>query len=153
MLPWVLKPLYGLISDFVPLFGYRRKSYLVITSLISAVAFIGISFSSSMPMILAAMVCSAVGMAASNAITAGLAIEAGKDADKVGDYFSVQTFCYYSALSVASVTGGPAVQWTVPRSSSSRGSSHLFCTGIHCCLSCGRMAARAKNKFRHPRNN
>ena len=25
---WIIKPLYGLISDFVPLFGYRRKSYL-----------------------------------------------------------------------------------------------------------------------------
>src|SRR5689334_7590036 len=28
-LPWVIKPLYGLVSDFVPLFGYRRKSYLI----------------------------------------------------------------------------------------------------------------------------
>src|SRR5438445_4434652 len=28
-LPWIIKPLYGLISDFIPLFGYRRKSYLV----------------------------------------------------------------------------------------------------------------------------
>ena len=24
--PWVIKPLYGLISDFLPLFGYRRRS-------------------------------------------------------------------------------------------------------------------------------
>ncbi len=29
-LPWIIKPLYGLISDFVPLFGYRRKSYLLL---------------------------------------------------------------------------------------------------------------------------
>ena len=25
-LPWVIKPLYGLVSDYLPLFGYRRKS-------------------------------------------------------------------------------------------------------------------------------
>jgi len=25
-LPWIIKPVYGLISDFLPLFGYRRKS-------------------------------------------------------------------------------------------------------------------------------
>src|SRR3984957_11659822 len=31
-LPWIIKPLYGLISDFVPLFGYRRKSYLVLVN-------------------------------------------------------------------------------------------------------------------------
>jgi hypothetical protein len=24
--PWIIKPVYGLVSDFVPLFGYRRKS-------------------------------------------------------------------------------------------------------------------------------
>ena len=31
--PWVIKPVFGLVSDFVPLFGYRRKSYLIIASL------------------------------------------------------------------------------------------------------------------------
>jgi hypothetical protein len=24
-LPWFIKPLYGIVSDFIPLFGYRRK--------------------------------------------------------------------------------------------------------------------------------
>src|SRR5947209_13688186 len=28
-LPWMFKPLYGLLSDFVPLFGTRRKGYLI----------------------------------------------------------------------------------------------------------------------------
>ena len=28
-LPWVIKPLYGAFSDFVPLFGYRRRNYLM----------------------------------------------------------------------------------------------------------------------------
>ena len=28
--PWVVKPLYGFLSDTVPIFGYRRRSYLVI---------------------------------------------------------------------------------------------------------------------------
>ena len=31
-LPWIIKPLYGLLSDFIPLFGYRRKSYLLIAN-------------------------------------------------------------------------------------------------------------------------
>ena len=37
-LPWIIKPLYGLVSDFVPLFGYRRKSYLLIANAAAAVA-------------------------------------------------------------------------------------------------------------------
>src|SRR5687768_14919946 len=28
--PWMLKPVYGLLSDFIPILGYRRKSYLLI---------------------------------------------------------------------------------------------------------------------------
>ncbi len=28
-LPWMVKPLYGFISDSIPLFGYRRRSYLL----------------------------------------------------------------------------------------------------------------------------
>src|SRR5688572_27758060 len=36
MLPWVLKPFYGILCDFVPLFGYRRKSYLILANLIAA---------------------------------------------------------------------------------------------------------------------
>jgi len=29
-IPWMTKPLYGLVSDLVPIFGYRRKSYLLL---------------------------------------------------------------------------------------------------------------------------
>ncbi|KAL5712579.1 hypothetical protein ACHQM5_014738 [Ranunculus cassubicifolius] len=35
-LPWLIKPLYGFISDSVPLFGYRRRSYLVLSGLLGA---------------------------------------------------------------------------------------------------------------------
>src|SRR5205823_6498545 len=31
-IPWLIKPVYGLLSDFVPLFGRRRKSYFLLTS-------------------------------------------------------------------------------------------------------------------------
>ncbi|CAM8986131.1 unnamed protein product [Rhodiola kirilowii] len=35
-LPWLVKPLYGFISDSVPLFGYRRRSYLILCGLLGA---------------------------------------------------------------------------------------------------------------------
>lgn len=34
--PWLVKPLYGFISDSIPLFGYRRRSYLVLSGLLGA---------------------------------------------------------------------------------------------------------------------
>ncbi|MGC1901281.1 MAG: hypothetical protein WA716_21625, partial [Pseudolabrys sp.] len=39
-LPWIIKPVYGLVSDFVPLFGYRRKSYLVLASILATGAYL-----------------------------------------------------------------------------------------------------------------
>lgn len=34
-IPWFFKILYGVVSDHFPLFGYRRKSYLVASSILS----------------------------------------------------------------------------------------------------------------------
>ena len=31
-IPWLFKPIFGYISDTYPIFGYRRKSYLLIFS-------------------------------------------------------------------------------------------------------------------------
>lgn len=37
-IPWMIKPLYGFISDSIPLFGYRRRSYLVACGLLGMCA-------------------------------------------------------------------------------------------------------------------
>lgn len=39
-LPWTLKPLLGLMSDGVPLFGYRRRSYLVLAGVLGSASWI-----------------------------------------------------------------------------------------------------------------
>ncbi len=33
-LPWMIKPLYGWLSDTFPLWGYRRKSYMILSCLL-----------------------------------------------------------------------------------------------------------------------
>ncbi len=38
--PWVIKPAFGLVSDFVPLFGYRRTSYLLLASAGGAIGYL-----------------------------------------------------------------------------------------------------------------
>ncbi|KAK8332388.1 hypothetical protein V6Z12_A10G135900 [Gossypium hirsutum] len=37
-LPWLVKPVYGFISDSFPLFGYRRRSYLVLSGLLGSLS-------------------------------------------------------------------------------------------------------------------
>src|SRR5881397_2852663 len=38
IIPWLIKPAYGLLSDFVPLFGRRRQSYFLLTCALAAAA-------------------------------------------------------------------------------------------------------------------
>eukprot|EP00587_Corethron_hystrix_P002396 CAMPEP_0113329466 /NCGR_PEP_ID=MMETSP0010_2-20120614/20924_1 /TAXON_ID=216773 ORGANISM="Corethron hystrix, Strain 308" /NCGR_SAMPLE_ID=MMETSP0010_2 /ASSEMBLY_ACC=CAM_ASM_000155 /LENGTH=572 /DNA_ID=CAMNT_0000191575 /DNA_START=182 /DNA_END=1898 /DNA_ORIENTATION=+ /assembly_acc=CAM_ASM_000155 len=39
ILPWTIKPLYGFLSDTVPIFGYRRRAYLMLMGVIGSAAY------------------------------------------------------------------------------------------------------------------
>src|SRR5262249_61987294 len=49
LIPWVIKPVYGLLSDSVPLFGRRRKSYFLLTCTLATVAAVSLPPSCSPP--------------------------------------------------------------------------------------------------------
>ena len=42
-LPWTFKPLYGFLSDSVPLFGYRKRSYLILSGLVGSASWLAMS--------------------------------------------------------------------------------------------------------------
>ncbi len=74
--PWVIKIVYGMISDAYPLLGYRRKSYLILFSIISALGWVGlVLLPSEKHFILMALLLSNVGFAATDVITDGLVVE------------------------------------------------------------------------------
>ncbi|CAI5732781.1 unnamed protein product [Peronospora farinosa] len=37
-MPWRIKPVYGILSDSLPLFGYHRKSYMMLCSILGTIA-------------------------------------------------------------------------------------------------------------------
>jgi MFS family permease len=43
-IPWSFKIFYGLISDNVPLFGSRRRSYLILLSILQVIATLSLAF-------------------------------------------------------------------------------------------------------------
>lgn len=47
--PWLIKPVWGFLSDAFPLFGYRRRSYLILVNLAGAVGWMGLSVFTSGP--------------------------------------------------------------------------------------------------------
>lgn len=114
MLPWVLKPVFGLVCDFIPLFGYRRKSYVVLANALTAAAFGVMACAGTLEVVLGSLLLIAVGMSMSTALMVGLAAEQGRSDGKAREYFSDQALWYYSANVVAAIAGGVLCQKLAP---------------------------------------
>lgn len=42
-LPWMIKPLFGFISDGLPIFGYRRRPYLILSGILGALSWVAMA--------------------------------------------------------------------------------------------------------------
>jgi MFS family permease len=42
--PWTIKPIFGLLSDFVPLLGSRRRNYLLLANGLAAASLLLLAF-------------------------------------------------------------------------------------------------------------
>jgi folate/biopterin transporter len=42
-IPWVIKPLFGFISDGLPLFGYRRRPYLILSGFLGTISWLALA--------------------------------------------------------------------------------------------------------------
>ena len=75
-LPWWFKPCYGLLSDFVPLAGYRRRSYLVLSAGATVVGLLYVSVAPlsqlSSVWLLTALLLATVGVAFSDVVADAL---------------------------------------------------------------------------------
>jgi len=105
-LPWMLKPLYGFASDLWPIFGYRRKSYIFLSAIISCIMalVIGLSPMVSLSILITFLLLYAVGQAGDNVGTNGLVIEQGVKDGSVGKLQSIQ----WASIGIASVLTGVA---------------------------------------------
>jgi folate/biopterin transporter len=42
-LPWIIKPVFGFVSDGLPIFGYRRRPYLVLSGILGTISWISLA--------------------------------------------------------------------------------------------------------------
>ena len=76
--PWVVKPLYGMVSDFLPLFGYRRRSYLLLANVGAVAAFLWTTQVLAPPPIVLALLLTSIAMAAASTVCGALLVENGQ---------------------------------------------------------------------------
>ncbi|HEY7040931.1 MAG TPA: MFS transporter [Methylomirabilota bacterium] len=103
-IPWFIKPLYGLLSDFVPLFGTRRRSYFLIMSALAALSAVAVSLMPGAPYATLATVITLLwlGVGFTDVLTDALMVESGKPLGLTGVFQSVQ----WGALGAASILAG-----------------------------------------------
>ncbi len=114
---WAIKPLWGIISDALPIFGYRRKSYLLFTSLGAAIIWfaLGQIENYSVSTLLMLFTLSSVMYAFMDVICDGLMVETGKPLNLTGRFQSVQWTSVYIASIITGFAGGWAAEHLKPQ--------------------------------------
>lgn len=107
-LPWLVKPAYGLLSDFVPLFGRRRKSYFLLTSALAAACGSALALLPGHPFwpMAALFTAMGLGLAFTDVLTDALMVERGRPLGLTGAFQSVQWAAIYGASILIGVAGG-----------------------------------------------
>lgn len=107
VIPWMIKPVYGLISDFLPIFRLRRKSYFILSSIVGAAAYFALSFLGvTQSTVLTLLFIAAVGFAFSDVLCDAVMIEKGQPLNATSRLQSAQWFCLGSAGVIVALSKG-----------------------------------------------
>ena len=106
--PWLVKPLWGALSDAVPLLGYRRRSYLALSGLVGAAGWAALATAvHSREAALAALLATSLSTAVADVVVDGLVVERARhgegDGGALAEAGSLQSLCWG-----ASAVGGIA---------------------------------------------
>ncbi|HET7344209.1 MAG TPA: MFS transporter [Methylomirabilota bacterium] len=104
LLPWVIKPVYGLLSDSIPLFGRRRKSYFLLTCALATAAGLALAARTAPGYWTLALLIMTIGLgiAFTDVLTDAMMVENGKPLGLTGAFQSVQ----WAAINVATILVG-----------------------------------------------
>src|SRR5580765_2894622 len=112
--PWIIKPLYGAFSDFVPLLGYRRKPYLLAANIVATGAFLWVTQLTAPGELLWALALTAYAMAMSSTVCGAVLVENGQRLGESGRFVNQQWLWFNVAAMASAIGGGQLVQWLPP---------------------------------------
>ena len=107
--PWIIKPVYGVFSDFVPLFGYRRKGYLIAANIVAAGAFLWATQLNAPSQLVWALQITAYAMAISSTVCGAMLVENGQRLGESGRFVN-QQWLWFNVAAMASAIGGGALR-------------------------------------------
>jgi hypothetical protein len=113
-IPWVIKPVWGAISDFVPLFGYRRRTWLVAANLLGMAAFAWVAILGGGALLIPALIVTALAMAVSSTLCGALLVETGQKHQGSGDFVNQQWLWFNIAQMITVLVAGRLIDLMTP---------------------------------------
>jgi len=111
--PWMIKPLYGFLSDGFPLFGSRRRNYLILCGLLCATSYVALGCNfwnwldnpsllhndsiSLLQASIGAFIISSACIAFSDVVADGIVVERTRDSSDPSLAGNLQSLCWGSA--------------------------------------------------------
>ncbi|WP_377476176.1 MAG: folate/biopterin family MFS transporter [Microcoleus anatoxicus] len=93
-LPWMIKPLFGFMSDGLPIFGYRRRPYIVLSGLLGTSAWVALATIVHTPLAATgAIALSCLSLAVSDVIADSLVVERARK-ESLTDAGSLQSLSW-----------------------------------------------------------
>ena len=114
--PWIIKPLYGALSDLVPIFGYRRKAYLIAANVMAAGAYLWSTQLTAPGELALALQLTAYAMATSSTVCGAVLVENGHTLGQAGRFVNQQWLWFNVAAMASAIVGGELVQHLPPAS-------------------------------------
>ena len=108
--PWVIKPVFGLVSDFMPLFGYRRTSYLILASACAAAGYAGIAVLDQPSEFALFLLLTSYAMATASTLCGALLAENGRNFQQSSLFVGQQWLWFYVAIMLSAFVGGELVE-------------------------------------------
>jgi MFS family permease len=90
----------------ISLFGYRRKSWLLVVNILTSSGYFWLAEISNGDSLIMALLLTAIGTAASDVIIDALMVENGRKFNMISQFQAVQWFWFYVAQIVTSLVGG-----------------------------------------------
>jgi MFS family permease len=108
VVPWLFKPVYGLLSDFVPIFGYRRRSYFILGAALACLAAVAVVVLGGTGYWALAILFTLMGfgLAFTDVVTDAVMVENGRKLSLTGAFQSVQWAAIYGASILVGLAGG-----------------------------------------------
>ena len=98
-IPWVIKPLFGFLSDGVPIFGYRRRPYLILSGFLGTLSWLALAtIVDNRLTATIAILMTSLSVAISDVIVDSLVVTRTRE-ESLGQAGSLQSLCWgFSAL-------------------------------------------------------